>query len=220
MGLTRPELIDWSQFGVDPPPIEAHYNIPPGTDVITIRERSGGRRVAERAHWGLIPSFAKDPSIGNRMAIARADTAFERPSFRRAIMARRCLIPVDVFYEWEGAKGTRVPRQPWAVRLRGGQPFTLGGIWEYWRPDDQQPGVVSFAVLTTDPNAALSSIHDRMPVIIPPNQWRAWLSSETPAPKVKDLLQPFPSEEVEAWKVSRRVNDAKNDVPEVLEPVA
>jgi putative SOS response-associated peptidase YedK len=217
MGLTRPELIDWSQFGVDEvPSVEAHYNIPPGTDVLAIRERAG-RRVAEPAHWGLIPSFAKDPSIGNRMAIARGDTAFERPAFRRAIMARRCLIPVDVFYEWEGAKGSRA-RQPWAVRLQGGLPFTLGAIWEYWRPSDAEPGVVSFAVLTTEPNAALAQVHDRMPVIVPPNAWRAWLSPDTPAPKVKDLMQPYPSEEMEAWKVTRRVNDARNDTSAVLEP--
>jgi putative SOS response-associated peptidase YedK len=217
MGLTRPELIDWSQFGViDEPVLEARYNISPGTDVIAIRER-GAKRVAEPAHWGLIPSFAKDASIGNRMAIARGDTAFERPAFRRAIAARRCLIPVDVFYEWEGDKKARV-RQPWAVRLRGGQPFTLGAIWEYWRPNENEPGVVSFAVLTTDPNATLASVHDRMPVIVPPNAWRAWLSPETPAPKVIDLMRPYPSEEIEAWKITRRVNDARNDSAAVLEP--
>lgn len=217
MGLTRPDLIDWSQFGVaEPPPQEPRFNISPGTEVIAVRER-GGLRVAEPAHWGLIPSFAKDAAIGNRMAIARSDTAFERPAFRRAIMARRCLIPVDVFYEWEGNKGDRA-RQPWAVRLRGGMPFTLGGIWEYWRPSDDEPGVVSFAVLTTEPNAALASVHDRMPVIVPPAAWRAWLAPDTPAPKVKDLMQPFPSEEVEAWRISRRVNDARNDTAAVLEP--
>lgn len=219
MGLTRPELIDWSQFGVaEAPDAGARFNITPGTEVITVRERRGGGvRVAEPSHWGLIPSFAKDASIGNRMAIARADTAFEKPAFRRAIAARRCLIPVDVFYEWEGNKGDK-GRQPWAVRVRGGMPFTLGGIWEYWRPNDDEPGIVSFAVLTTAPNAALAAVHDRMPVIIPPNAWRAWLSSETPVPKVKDLMQPFPSEEIEAWKITKRVNDAKNDTAAVLEP--
>lgn len=218
MGLTRPDLIDWSQFGVvDEPHVESRYNISPGTEVPVIRAR-GGNRVAEPALWGLIPSFAKDRSISNRMAIARGDSAFERPAFRRAIMARRCLIPVDVFYEWEGQKGDKA-RQPWAVRLRGAQPFTLGGIWEYWRPNDNEPGVVSFAVLTTDPNAALAPVHDRMPVIVPATAWRAWLSSETPAPKVKDLMQPYPSEEIEAWRISRRVNDARNDSAAVLEPV-
>lgn len=218
MALTRPDLIDWSQFGVDDAPqLEARFNISPGTDVVTIREREG-KRVAEPTFWGLIPSWAKDRSMGNRMAIARADTAFEKPAFKRAMLARRCLIPVDAFYEWQGAAG-EPGRQPWAVRLRGGQPFTLGGLWEYWRPEgDSGAGVVSFAVLTTDPNATLASIHDRMPVIIPPNEWRAWLSSGTPAPKVKDLMQSYPSEEVEAWRVSRRVNDAKNDTAAVLEP--
>jgi putative SOS response-associated peptidase YedK len=217
MGLTRPDLIDWTQFGViDPPELEPRFNISPGTEVIAVRER-GGKRVADPVHWGLIPSFAKDASIGNRMAIARGDSAFERPAFRRAIVARRCLIPVDVFYEWEGVKGDRA-RQPWAVRLRGGLPFTLGGIWEYWRPSDEEPGVVSLAVLTTAPNATLAPVHDRMPVIVPPNEWRAWLAPDTPIPKVKDLMRSYPSEEIEAWRVSRRVNDARNDTAAVLEP--
>lgn len=219
MALTRPELIDWTQFGVDDAPqIEARFNISPGTEVVTVREREG-KRVAQPTVWGLIPSWAKDRAMGNRMVIARADTAFEKPAFKRAMLARRCLIPVDAFYEWQGASG-EPGRQPWAVRLRGGQPFTLGGLWEYWRPEGEEEGVVSFAVLTTDPNATLAPIHDRMPVIIPPNQWRAWLSNETPAPKVKDLMRSYPSEEIEAWRVSRRVNDARNDSPAVLEPVS
>ena len=126
MGLTRPELIDWSQFGVvEAPIVEAHYNIPPGTDVLAIRERAG-RRVAEPAHWGLIPSFAKDPTIGNRMAIARGDTAFERPAFRRAIMARRCLIPVPT----EACHTSNVHTH--ATRAKGrqgetGRPFDVFG---------------------------------------------------------------------------------------------
>lgn len=218
MALTRPELIDWSQFGVlEAPEIPPRYNITPGTDVITIRERSGAR-VAEPTHWGLIPSFATDKSIGNRMANARADSAFEKPAFRRAIMARRCLIPVDAFYEWQVIPGART-KQPWAVRLQGGMPFTLGGIWEYWRPNDSEPGVVSFAVLTTDPNAALAGIHDRMPVIVAPKAWRAWLAPDTPAPKVKDLMRSYPSEEIESWRVSNKINSADHDNPAVLEPV-
>jgi putative SOS response-associated peptidase YedK len=219
MGLTRPDLVDWSQFGVaEPPDLEPRFNIPPGTRVVAIRERSG-KRVAEAAHWGLIPSFAKDASLGNRLAIARADSAFEKPAFRRAIAARRCLIPVDVFYEWEGHKGDRA-RQPWAVRLQGGMPFTVGGIWEYWRPDGEAEGVVSFAVLTTDPNTALAPVHDRMPVIVPPGEWRAWLAPDTPGAKVKDLMRSYPSEEIEAWRISRRVNDARNDTAAVLAPIA
>lgn len=219
MALTRPELIDWSQFGVvEAPEIPPRYNITPGTEVVTVRERSGGKRVAEPTFWGLIPSFATDRTIGNRMANARADSAFQKPAFRRAIMARRCLIPVDAFYEWQVIRGARA-KQPWVVRLQGGMPFTLGGIWEYWRPNESEPGVVSFAVLTTDPNNTLASIHDRMPVIIPPNAWRAWLSADTPAPKVKDLMRSYPSEEIEAWRVSQKVNSADNDSPAVLEPV-
>jgi len=185
---------------------------------LTVCGFSQWKRVAEPTHWGLIPSFATDKSIGNRMANARSDSAFEKPAFRRAIMARRCLIPVDAFYEWQVIPGARA-KQPWAVRLQGGMPFTLGGIWEYWRPSESEPGVVSFAVLTTDPNNTLASIHDRMPVIVPPNGWRAWLSADTPAPKVKDLMRSYPSEEIEAWRVSQMVNSADNDSAAVLEPV-
>ncbi|MGQ0539110.1 MAG: SOS response-associated peptidase [Gemmatimonadaceae bacterium] len=230
MALTRPELIDWGQYLVaDPPELEARYNIAPGTDVAVVRAR-GGRYVADAIRWGLIPYWAKDPAIGNRMANARSDTAFDKPAFRRPVLSRRCLIPVDVFYEWqsvpgETGRGRRIGREPWAVRLRGGLPFTLGGVWDYWRPDADggalqadSDGVVSFAVLTTEPNTMLAAIHDRMPVIIAADQWRAWLAPDTPVPKVQDLMQSYPSDEMEAWRISRRVNDANYDHPSVLEP--
>jgi len=215
MALTRPELIDWTQFGVDDAPqIEARFNISPGTEVITVREREG-KRVAQPTFWGLIPSWAKDRSMGNRMVIARADTAFEKPAFKRAMLARRCLIPVDAFYEWQGASG-EPGRQPWAVRLRGGQPFTLGGLWEYWRPEGEEEGVVSFAVLTTDPNATLAPIHDRMPVILRRADEDAWLDPSAPEPKLLSLLAPYDAAPTALYRVDARVNSVKNDDPQCL----
>jgi putative SOS response-associated peptidase YedK len=216
-GLTRPERFDFQRLGItDVPVLRPRFNVAPGDEILAIRERSGQRR-ADLVRWGLIPSWATDPSIGNRMANARSDSAFEKPAFRAAMRARRCLIPADVFYEWQVVPGQRRKR-PHAVRLKDGEPFALGGLWEYWRPKEGGEGVVSCTVLTTAPNSLLSEIHDRMPVIIPPNKYRSWLDPRTPVPAVIDLLTPFSSDAMDAWPVSPRVNDARDDDAGVLEP--
>jgi putative SOS response-associated peptidase YedK len=221
-GLTRPERLDLERFGVaSVPATRPRYNITPGTEVLVVRERSGERR-AEFLHWGLIPSWAPDPSIGNRTANARADSAFEKPAFRNAMRLRRCLIPADVFYEWQEAPGRR-RKQPYAVRLRDGEPFALAGLWDYWRPRDAArgtEGIASCTVLTTEPNTLLAPIHDRMPVIIPPSRYSAWIDARTPGAAVQDLLRSYPSDEMEAWAISTRVNDPALDDATVLEPVA
>ena len=216
-GLSRPERLDLQRFGITSlPTLDPRFNITPGEDILVVRERGGERR-AERVHWGLIPSWASDARIGDRMANARADSAFEKPAFRTAMRLRRCLIPADVFYEWEAVPGSRRKR-PHAIRLRSGEPFALGGIWEFWRPREGGEGIASCAILTTDPNGLLAPIHDRMPVIVPPNKYRAWLDSRTPIPAVSDMVQPYDSAEMEAWAITTRVNDPKEDGPEILLP--
>lgn len=220
-GLTRPERLDLERFGVgEVPELTPRFNIAPGGDVFAVREREGVRR-AELLHWGLIPSWAKDPSIGDRIANARADTAHEKPAFRVAMRTRRCLIPADVFYEWQVVPGAK-RKQPHAVRLRDGEPFAMAGLWEFWRPKDDpaHPGIASCAVLTTDANALMQPVHDRMPVIIPPSRYRAWLDPRTPDPAIRDLLQPYPSDAMEVWPVSLRVNNPRADDESVLAPVA
>lgn len=218
-GLTRPERLDLQRFGISAlPELAPRYNIAPGTEILVVREREGARR-AELLRWGLIPSWAKDPSIGDRMANARADTAHEKPAFRAAMRVRRCLIPADVFYEWQAIPG-QTRKQPHAARLRDGEPFAMAGLWEFWRPKDDasSPGIASCTILTTDANSQMRSVHDRMPVIIPPGRYDAWLDARTPDPAIRDLLQALPSDEMEVWPISLRVNNPRADDASVLTP--
>ncbi len=217
-GLTRPERLDLQRFGITAiPPLQPRFNIPPTSEVLAVREVEGKRR-ADLLHWGLIPFWAKDPGIGARLANARADTAFEKPAFRAAMRARRCLIPADVFYEWHAVPGQK-RKQPWAVRMRDGEPFALAGLWEFWRPKEGGDGIVSCTILTTDANTLMTPIHDRMPVIIPPVRYRAWLDPHSAEPAVTELLQPYPSDEMEAWPISLRVNNPRADDAGVLDRV-
>jgi putative SOS response-associated peptidase YedK len=218
-GLTRPDKLDLQRFGVGGVPgLKPRFNVPPGTDILVVRERQG-TRVADMVHWGLVPSWARDRSIGYRMVNARADTALTKPSFRNAMERRRCLIPADVFYEWQGVHGDR-RKQPWAVALPDGELFALGGLWEYWKPAEGGEGLVTCTILTTEPNALLEPIHDRMPVIIHPDRYRSWLDPHTARPAVEDMVRSWPSDDLRAWKISHRVNDANADDVEVLQPIS
>lgn len=214
-GLIRPDKLDLQRFGItELPPLVPRFNIAPSQEVLFIREREG-ERGAEWAKWGLVPSWAKDPSAGARLANARGDTAFAKPSFKAAMQLRRCLIPADVFYEWQAIAGSK-RKQPHAVRLSGGEPFALGGVWEAWK-EPAGDWLITCAVLTTDANRLMSAIHDRMPVIIPPRRYRAWLDPFTAMPAVQNLLLPLPSEGMEAWPISTLVNLPANDNDAVLE---
>ncbi len=219
-GLTRPERLDLERFGIhELPPLVPRFNIAPGADILAIRERDG-TRIGDLLRWGLVPAWAKDPEIGNRMANARADTAFEKPTFRNAMKSRRCLIPADVFYEWQVVSGASRKR-PHAIRRPDGEPFAIGGLWEYWKAkegDSDSEPIVSCAILTTDANTLMAPIHNRMPVIIRPEAYSAWLDPRTPAPALRDLMQPSPSEWLEAYPVALRVNNPKSDDARVLEP--
>lgn len=219
-GLTRPERLDLERFGIrELPPLVPRFNVAPGSDILVVREREGVR-VADFVRWGLVPSWARDPSIGTRMANARADSAFEKPAFRNAMKSRRALVLADVFYEWQVVPG-QSRKQPYAIRLRSGEPFAMGALWEYWRPKGEDgDGIVSTAILTTDANALMARIHDRMPVIIPPERYAAWLDVRTPAPALQELMLPSPSEWLEAFPVSLRVNNPRADDERILEPVA
>lgn len=219
-GLTRPERLDLERFGItELPPLKPRFNIAPGSEILAVRQREG-KRTAELLHWGLIPSWAKDPDIGNRLANARSDTAFEKPSFRAAMKARRCLIPADLFYEWKVVPG-QTRKQPYAIRMDEGEPFAIGGLWEYWRPKDggEDEAIVSCTILTTDANALMAKIHDRMPVIIPPERFAEWLDARTPPPAVEEMVRPRESEGMEAWPVSLGVNNPKNDSESVMRPI-
>jgi len=198
-------------FGLSavPDDLVPRYNIAPSQPVLVIPNRT--QRVLRPARWGLIPHWATAASAGNRMINARADTLATRPVFRTALERRRCLIPADGFYEWKGA-GTR-QRAPFYVRRRDGEPFALAALWDVWRPRDAEP-VASCTIITTDPNDLVAELHDRMPVILAPDAYDAWLD---PSPLHPDallpVLVPCPSEWLEAYPVSSAVNSADRDEP-------
>jgi putative SOS response-associated peptidase YedK len=205
------------EFGFEASSMELppNYNVAPTQEVAAILEEDGKRRL-ELLRWGLIPSWADDPSIGSRMINARSETAPEKPSFRRAFRERRCLIPADGFYEWQRTNGAK---QPYYIRMKVGCPFAFAGLWESWK-DDGGPEIRSCTILTTKPNALAAEIHDRMPVILPAGSYDAWLDPETGRDELYGLLAPYPEDEMEAYPVSRFVNSPQNNDPRCIEPAA
>jgi putative SOS response-associated peptidase YedK len=178
----------------------------------TRRDGANAKNRLARFRWGLVPSWAKDPSIGNKMINARAETIAEKPSFRSAIRRRRCLVAASGFYEWDKVSGSR---QPYWIHLAGGGPLAMAGIWESWRSPEGAP-LETCAIVTTEANALVAPIHDRMPVILPKDSWDRWLGA-TDAPAVLDLLRPLPAEAMAKYPVSRHVNNPRNDDPRCLE---
>ena len=205
------------EFGFDASSVEVppNYNVAPTQEVAAVLAEGGERRL-ELLRWGLIPSWADDPGIGSRMINARAETAPEKPSFRRAFRERRCLIPADGFYEWKRTDGAK---QPYYIRMRKGRPFAFAGLWETWN-DDGGPELRSCAILTTAPNALAGEIHDRMPVILPASSYDAWLDPGAEKEELVALLAPYPEAEMEAYPVSRFVNSPSNNDERCIEPTA
>jgi putative SOS response-associated peptidase YedK len=215
-GLTRPEALQLERFGItELPPLDPRYNIPPSSDILVIRERKGVTE-AEMIRWGLVPSWAKEPSIGNRMANVRSDTALEKSSFRSAMQKRRCLIPADVFFEWQDVPGQK-RRKPYAVAMLEGEPFALGGLWEAWRPKDGD-WLITCAILTTEPNELLAPVHDRMPVIVRAQDYEKWIDPASSSAVVKKLTEPFDPAAMRAWEIGLLVNDPKIDDARVIAP--
>lgn len=191
-----------------------HYNIPPGTDIPVIRQSPEGKRVLHLLRWGLVPHWAKDPSIGNKLNNARGETVAEKPSFRDAFKRRRCIIPADGFYEWK-TEG-RV-KQPYYVSLKSGEPLAMGGLWESWRGPDGEI-LRTACIITTGPNEVMTPIHDRMPVILRQEDWQAWLNA--PEDEVQGMVRPYDAEPMQAWPVSRRVSKTVDDNADLIEPIA
>jgi putative SOS response-associated peptidase YedK len=170
--------------------------------------------------WGLVPSWAHDPKIGDRLINARAESVAEKPAFKTAFRKRRCIMPADGFYEWRRISGKQ--KQPVFVHRRDGEPIAFAGLWEVWRdhatPD--APWLVSCAIVTTRANATMEPIHDRMPVMLPENAWDTWLDVRVGARDVLEpLLVPAPDATIELWPVSSAVNNAANNGPELVERV-
>ena len=212
---------------VKAPDTEARYNVAPTDDVYAIATRHGVRKLGT-FRWGLVPHWAKDPKVGNRMINLRAETVSEKPSFQRTLQRHRCVIPADGFYEWKHlGRGRR--KQPFFIRAKDGEPLALAGLWEAWkeRGDDAGPEEEAEAewlrtctVLTTEPNDLLAPVHDRMPAILTPEDVDTWLDEDvTDVSTLSKLLRPYPSELLEMWPVTTEVNTVTNDGPELVEPL-
>lgn len=200
------------------PPLQPRYNIAPTQPVAAVRlSPSSGARELAHFHWGLIPRWAKDPKIGSRMINARSETAAEKPSFRAAFKYRRCLVPADGFYEWQKRNGGK---QPVRIQMRDGRPFAIAGLWEHWiSPDGSE--IDSCTLLTTEPNDLLRPVHNRMPVLLDPADFDAWLDVNSfQGADVQALLRPFSDQEMSFYPVSTYVNSPHNDDPHCIEPLA
>jgi len=191
------------------------FNIAPTQPVLAIP--NDGRNKADFFIWGLIPSWAKDPAIGNRLINARGETLAEKPSFRGSYKYKRCLIIADGFYEWKKQPGTKI-KIPHFIHMKNRQPFAFAGLWDEWNsPDGSQ--IRSCTIVTTEPNDFMAPIHNRMPVILPADAYAHWLDSAPQSrDKLQPLIKPYQFEEMSAYPVSTLVNNPKNDRAECVVP--
>ena len=189
------------------------YNVAPSQAVLAILSDEGEERVAT-PKWGLVPFWAKDPSIGNRLINARAESVAEKPAFRNAFRKRRCLILADGFYEWRKQPGGK---QPMWMQVRGGEPFAFAGLWERW--DRGPEPLESCTILTTGSNEVMRSIHDRMPVILEGDAAREWLDAEADDARLQRIIEAAAEVPLHPHQVSTLVNSPANDLPECIEPL-
>ncbi|MGA8864538.1 MAG: SOS response-associated peptidase [Gallionella sp.] len=196
------------------PDVKPRFNIVPSQTVPVVRLDGPGNRVFTLARWGLIPSWVKDPEEVQHPINAKAETAAIKPMFRHAYRKSRVLVPADGFYEWTPKDG----KQPYWVRLRDGEPMGMGGLLEHWQGPEGD--VTTFTILTTSANSLMAKIHDRMPVIIKPEEYASWLDANfTDAIKIQAMTLPYPERLMEAYAVSRKVNSLKNDSPDLMDEV-
>lgn len=191
------------------------YNIAPTQPILAIP--NDDKFKVDFFVWGLIPMWAKNPAIGNKMINARAETLAERPAFRGSLKYKRCLILADGFYEWKSVVG-RKAKTPYFIHMKDRKPFVFAGLWDSWNsPDGSQ--VKSCTIITTEPNELMTLIHNRMPVILHPRDYAKWLDPAPQTPdKLQPLLKPFPADAMDAYPVSALVNRPANDVPALVVP--
>jgi putative SOS response-associated peptidase YedK len=199
------------------PVFPARYNIAPTQQVAVIRGNGDRHNRLDFLRWGLIPSWAKDPSIGSRMINARCETVHEKPAFRHAIKFSRCIVVASGFYEWRAEVNRKTPLY---VHLKDGSPMCFAGIWDHWKSPEGET-IESCAILTTSSNKLIAPLHERMPVILHPEEYPVWLDRELTDPeKLKQLYQPYPAELMEMYPVSQLVNSPRNDLPALIKPIA
>jgi putative SOS response-associated peptidase YedK len=217
-----------------PEPLPPDYNVAPTKPVYAVlarRTRDSGDdeppvRQLRVVRWGLVPSWAKDPSIGSRMINARMETVAEKPAFRRAFARRRCLLPADGYYEWYASKQDgKTVKQPFFIHPKDGGVLAMAGLYEFWRPKDADPEdpdawLTTCTVLTTNAEDALGRIHDRMPLLVEPARYAEWLDPDVDDPdRLRSLLVPAAPGRLDAYPVSREVNNVRNNGERLLEPV-
>lgn len=220
VSATPPDQVA-AYFGAEAPEalLEPNYNVAPTNDVYAVLA-DGGVRHLDAFHWGLVPSWAKDPKIGSRMINARAETLATKSSYKAAFKRRRCIIPVDGFYEWAKVPGVKA-KQPFFIHRPDGEPFAFAGLWEVWRgPEKDEAPLRSCTIITTTPNEEMARIHDRMPVVLPASAWDDWLDRENEDLELLGkLLVPCPSQLIRLRPVSTAVNNVRNKGEALLEEV-
>jgi putative SOS response-associated peptidase YedK len=214
--LHTPPGVLQEHFGIDEvPAISASYNIAPSQDIAAVRVVAGRRGMA-LLRWGLVPSWAKDTRIGYRMINARAETVADKPAWRVAFRQRRCLIPADGFYEW---RRTGEGKQPYHIRMQDRSVFAFAGLWERWQGADDAV-IESCSIIVTAANETIQPVHDRMPVIVAPQDYTQWLDPDVrDTGKIKSCLRAWPAEEMEAYPVSTRVNRPVNNDAHCIDPL-
>ncbi len=199
--------VDWTRGIPNAPP---RYNGAPGQDYLIARAHpESGDTTIDLIRWGLLPSWAKDRKIAWKLINARAETVATAPAFRKAFERRRCLAPVYGFFEW---KTVGKEKRPHMIAMADGAPFTLAGLWENWKDPDTGEWVRTFTIVTTEANELVGTLHDRMPVVVAPEDRERWLKGPDP----QDLLKPYPAEAMTMWPVSPKLNPPKNDSPDLL----
>ena len=209
-------------------PLDPNWNVAPTEPVYAVAESRGVRQLG-LFRWGLVPSWAPSPAVGARMINARAETVATKPAYRQALARRRCIVPADAFYEWAVVEkgqppstSTRPRKQPYAIARRDGGPLAFAGLWEVWHdPDDPGgPPLRSCVIITTSANDAVSAVHDRMPVVLPPEAWDRWLDrDDQDVDGVSRLLVPAPPDDFVLWPVGTEVNKADANGPHLLVPL-
>lgn len=192
------------------------WNAAPSQVLLVIRRNQQTGEVSlDPLRWGLIPYWCKDPAGGRKPINAKCESVRDLPTFRDAYRKRRCIVPVDGFFEWKATKGQK-SKQPYAVAMSDGTPFGLAGIWENWKDPASSEWIRTFAIITTDSNELVAAIHDRMPVILAPADYARWLGEESDP---GDLMRPYPAALMRMWPISTRVNKPENDDPSIVEPI-
>jgi putative SOS response-associated peptidase YedK len=213
---TWDDMFESYQLISTPLNVAARFNIAPTQPVVAITgARDGAGNEASFFQWGLVPSWAKEVSIGAKMINARGETVAEKPSFRAAFKVRRCIVPADAFYEWQQRAAGK---QPWAIRMKSGEPMGLAGLWEHWTAPGGER-LETYIILTTSANDLMAPLHARMPVILPADAYGLWLDGLQPVAALMPLLLPCEAGLLSAHPVSKRVGNVRNDDPDLLEPV-